>query len=78
MCKAAEDLYNKGREQGIEQGIEKGIEQGIEKGIEKGKLENAKAMAISMHEDGVTVELIAKYASVSVEIVRSWLGLSIA
>jgi len=62
MCKAAEDLYNKGREQGIEQG----------------QSEKAKAMAISMHNDGVTVDLIAKYANVSVDLVRKWLGLTIA
>ncbi len=66
MCKVAEDLYNQGKEQGIEQGIE------------QGKLENAKAMAISMHKDRVKEDLIAKYANVSVELVRSWLGLSVA
>ncbi len=66
MCKVAEDLYNKG------------IEQGIEQGVEQGKLENAKAMAISLHASGVAEDLIAKAANVSVEIVRSWLGLSVA
>ncbi len=58
MCKAAEVLYNQGKEQG--------------------QLETTKAMAINMHNDGVTVDLIAKYANVSVELVRKWLGLSVA
>jgi predicted transposase/invertase (TIGR01784 family) len=35
-------------ETGMERGIEKGMEQGIEKGIEKGKLEEQKAIAISL------------------------------
>ncbi|MCD8006078.1 MAG: Rpn family recombination-promoting nuclease/putative transposase [Oscillospiraceae bacterium] len=70
MCKVAEDLYNQGKEQGIEQGIEKGIE--------KGQTEKAKAMAISLHESGVTEDLIAKAANVSVDLVRKWLGLSVA
>lgn len=55
------------------------LSQGVyERGIEKGKLENAKAMAISLHESGVSEDLIAKAANVSVELVRSWLGLSVA
>ncbi|MCD7785676.1 MAG: Rpn family recombination-promoting nuclease/putative transposase [Oscillospiraceae bacterium] len=62
MCKAAENLYNQGRAQGIEQG----------------KLENAKEMAISLHESGVAEDLIAKAANVSVDLVRKWLGLSVA
>ncbi len=62
MCKAAENLYNKG----------------IEQGIEKGQTEKAKAMAISLHESGVTEDLIAKAANVSVDLVRKWLGLSVA
>lgn len=55
------------------------LSQGVyERGIERGEMEKAKKMAISMHEDGVTVDLIAKYANVSVELVRKWLGLSVA
>ncbi|MCD7785621.1 MAG: Rpn family recombination-promoting nuclease/putative transposase [Oscillospiraceae bacterium] len=45
---------------------------------EQGKLENAKAMAISLHESGVADDLIAKAANVSVDLVRKWLGLSMA
>ncbi|MCD7847657.1 MAG: hypothetical protein LUG49_06485 [Oscillospiraceae bacterium] len=62
MCKAAENLYNKG----------------IEQGVEQGKLESAKAMAVSLHESGVAEDLIAKAANVSVDLVRKWLGISVA
>ncbi|MCD8007025.1 MAG: hypothetical protein LUF29_08715 [Oscillospiraceae bacterium] len=37
-----------------------------------------KDMAISLHESGVSEDLIAKAANVSVELVRKWLGLSVA
>jgi len=58
----------------LSQGV---YERGLEKGVERGKLENAKAMAISLHESGVTEDLIAKAANVSVDLVRKWLGLSL-
>ncbi|MCD8019033.1 MAG: hypothetical protein LUF92_05435 [Clostridiales bacterium] len=54
MCEVAEKIY----------------EQGIEQGIEHGKLEKAKAMAISLHESGISEDLIAKAANVSVNLVR--------
>jgi len=44
----------------------------------KREMSKAKAMAISLHESGVTEDLIAKAANVSVEIVRKWLGISVA
>ncbi|MCD7784345.1 MAG: hypothetical protein LUH18_01970 [Oscillospiraceae bacterium] len=54
------------------------LSQGVyERGMEKGKLENAKAMAISLHESGVTEDLIAKAANVDVELVRKWLSFSL-
>ncbi len=62
MCKVAEKIY----------------EQGIEQGVEQGKIENVKAMAISLHESGIAEDLIAKAANVSVELVRKWLGLATA
>ncbi|MCD7784346.1 MAG: hypothetical protein LUH18_01975 [Oscillospiraceae bacterium] len=58
----------------LSQGV---YERGMEKGIQQGKLENAKAMAISMHNDGMKEEQIAKYANVDVELVRKWLGFSL-
>ncbi|MCD7784339.1 MAG: hypothetical protein LUH18_01940 [Oscillospiraceae bacterium] len=62
----------------LSQGVyERGIEKGVERGIQQGKLENAKAMAISMHNDGMKEEQIAKYANVDVELVRKWLGFSL-
>ncbi|MCC8130317.1 MAG: hypothetical protein LUC38_07750 [Oscillospiraceae bacterium] len=37
-----------------------------------------KDMAISLHESGVSEDLIAKAANVSVDLVRKWLGISVA
>ncbi|MCD8009864.1 MAG: hypothetical protein LUF34_03550, partial [Lachnospiraceae bacterium] len=62
MCEVAEKIY----------------EQGIEQGIEQGELEKAKNMAISLYEAGVAEELIARAANVSVNLVRTWLGMSLA
>ncbi len=54
------------------------LSQGVyERGIERGEMSKAKAMAISMHNDGMKEEQIAKYANVDVEIVRKWLGFSL-
>lgn len=58
MCKAAEELYNQGKEQG--------------------QIESTKSMAFSLYESGVSEDLIAKAANVSVETVRKWLGISVA
>lgn len=49
-----------------------------EKIYEQGEMENAKKMAISLHESGVAEDIIAKAANVSVELVRKWLGLQLA
>ncbi|MCD8341686.1 MAG: hypothetical protein LUC87_05995 [Clostridiales bacterium] len=62
MCEVAEKIYV----------------QGIEQGKEQGEMEKAKKMALSMHNDGMAEDLIAKYANVSVELVRKWLGLQLA
>ncbi|MCD8013284.1 MAG: hypothetical protein LUG99_08930, partial [Lachnospiraceae bacterium] len=43
--------------------------------IEQGKLEKAKTMALNMHKDGVADELIAKYANVSIKLVKKWIRL---
>ncbi|MCD8006851.1 MAG: hypothetical protein LUF29_07805 [Oscillospiraceae bacterium] len=62
----------------LSQGVyERGIEKGIQQGVERGETSKAKAMAISMHRDGMKEEQIAKYANVDVELVRKWLGFSL-
>ncbi|MCD8006852.1 MAG: hypothetical protein LUF29_07810 [Oscillospiraceae bacterium] len=55
----------------LSQGV---YERGIQQGVERGEISKAKAMAISMHQDGMKEEQIAKYANVDVELVRKWLG----
>lgn len=49
-----------------------------EKIYDQGEIEKAKKMAISLHESGVAEDIIAKAANVSIEIVKKWLGLSLA
>ncbi len=46
------------------------LSQGV---YEQGEMAKARKMAISMHEDGMKEDTIAKYANVSVEQIREWL-----
>lgn len=69
MCEVADKIYA--------QGLEQGIKQGLEQSIGKNKLENAEAMAISLYESGISEDLIAKAANVSVNLVREWVALSL-
>ncbi len=46
-----------------EQGIKEGLEKGLEKGIKEGKLETAK----KMKEEGLSIEMIARYTGLSEE-----------
>lgn len=55
-----EDLMSYARSQ-REEGLEEGIEKGKAEGIEKGKAEMAKAMK----EDGLPLDVIAKYSGLS-------------
>ncbi len=70
MCEVAEKIY--------EQGIEQGLEQGIEKGIEQGEMEKAKATAVKLYHKGWKEAEIADLLNYGIEIVKGWLGLSLA
>ncbi len=54
------------------------VEYGYEKGMQQGEMEKAKNMAINMHKDGMAEDLIAKYANVSIDLVKNWIALSLA
>jgi hypothetical protein len=41
----------------------------------RGEIQGKKEMAISLHEQSVPVEVIAKAAGVAVEVVKKWIGL---
>ncbi|MCD8130630.1 MAG: hypothetical protein LUE16_05040 [Lachnospiraceae bacterium] len=43
--------------------------------LREGEMAGKKEMVINMHKDGVKEDLIAKYANVSIELVRKWIGL---
>ncbi|MBS9444558.1 hypothetical protein EAE89_23840 [Photorhabdus heterorhabditis] len=57
----AEQLEQKGREQGIKQGIEQGREEGIELGREEGKVETARALL----RHGVSLDIIVTSTGLS-------------
>ncbi len=66
-----EDYFTKkGIEQGIEQGLEKGLLQGLEKGKNVGKDEAKLETAKKMIEDGISIEIIAKYTGLPVERIK--------
>lgn len=52
-----------GLEQGLQQGLEKGLQQGLEAGIKKARLE----LILSLIENGMDKELIAKVAKCSIK-----------
>jgi len=64
MCNLSEGIERKGIEKGITIGITIGI--GIEIGIEIGDLKRAKKMI----EDKLSVEMIERYTSLSVESIK--------
>ena len=45
---------------------QKGIEEGIQKGIEEGILQNKIEMVLNMNKDGLPVEIISKYVSLTI------------
>ena len=61
MCREMEEIYYEG------------MEIGEERGIEIGEQKVKKKTAISMAEEGMQVERIAKFLKVNVEEVQKWL-----
>ena len=55
-----------------EYGREQGHQQGLQEGRQEGQTEKAKQMAMEMLRDGMSYEVIAKYAHVSVETIKTW------
>lgn len=64
---AAEQL----KQQGVDQGIKIGIEKGMEKGIEKGALIGKTTTAKNMLQDGLSLEMVAKYSGLSTAILTN-------
>ena len=58
-----EDEIEKARDAGLEQGFEEGLEQGME----TGKLQKSHEAAVSLYNNGVPVEVIAKSLKMDVE-----------
>ena len=81
MCREMEEIYyegmeigeERGRRRGIEIGERRGEERGRMRGIEIGEKKVKKETAVSMAEEGMQVERIAKFLKVNVEEVQKWL-----
>ena len=56
MCRDMEEIYNEGEQNGFERGAEK----------------KAKEIVLSMAEEGMELETIAKLVKISVAKVRNW------
>ena len=56
-----------------QRGIRCGEKRGEENGIKQGKLEKARETALSMAEDGMEIERIARLLKVSEDDVRNWI-----
>jgi flagellar biosynthesis/type III secretory pathway protein FliH len=51
----------------FEEGVENGMEKGIEKGMEKGMEKASESIVIRMLQDGISPDVAAKYAGISIE-----------
>ena len=51
----------KGREEGRKEGLEEGLEKGRKEGLEKGRREMQWMNACKMKEDGMSIEMTARY-----------------
>lgn len=61
MCRELEQIYSEG------------MEDGEKRGMEKGELKKARETALSMADDGMNLDKIAKYLKVNLTTVQEWL-----
>ena len=74
MCKEMDDIYKEGQRIGEARGIAIGEALGEERGIKIGETQGMRKMALSMAEEGISVERIASMAKESVELIRQWIA----
>ena len=78
MCKEMDDIYKEGQKIGEARGIAIGEALGEERGIKIGEAHGEergmRRMALSMAEEGISVERIASMAKESVELIRQWIA----
>ena len=65
-----------GEKIGIQIGEKKGLEKGLKKGIQKGIQETKIEFVKRMNEDGLNIEIIAKYVGLTVKEVMTLLSTS--
>ena len=73
MTGFGEAIYQRGIRCGEKRGEERGRRLGEETGLRHGELKKARETAISMAEDGMEIERIARLIKVSQEDVRNWM-----
>ena len=74
MCKEMDDIYKEGQRIGEAGGIAIGEALGEERGLKIGETQGMRKMALSMAEEGISVERIASMAKESVELIRQWIA----
>ena len=78
MCKEMDDIYKEGQKIGEARGEARGEERGIKigeaRGEARGEERGMRRMALSMAEEGISVERIASMAKESVELIRQWIA----
>ena len=74
MCKEMDDIYKEGQRIGEARGIAIGEALGEERGLKIGETQGMRKMALSMAEEGISVERIASMAKESVELIRQWIA----
>lgn len=64
---AREEGLQEGLQQGLEKGLEKGLEQGLQQGLEEGLQKARNELILSLNENGMDKEFIAKVVKCSIE-----------
>ena len=68
--------YDEGYDEGVQAGIVQGIEKGLEQGLEQGKQDEKIETILAMSKDNISVETIAKYTRLTVEVVNKIISVS--
>jgi hypothetical protein len=71
----ADYFMQEGVQKGVQEGVQKGVMEGIQKGEQKGRQEQLQQDIVSMHQEGLGIEAIARVTKLSEKEVNAILGL---
>ena len=74
VCEAWNEMMEEARTIGMNKGLKEGLKEGIEKGIATGTLDTKKKMYQAMLMNGLSLEQISQYCSVSIESIKKILN----